>query len=109
VGHPQTRALAVRACYDCHRNETEEPWYSNIAPISWAVSDHVNSGRSKLNFSEFDKPQEQATKSADVTDEGGMPPSYYTQFGLHSSAELSDTEVAQLVAGLRATPGLSGG
>jgi Haem-binding domain len=106
---PQTRALAVRACYDCHSNETEEPWYSNIAPISWAVSDHVNSGRSKLNFSEFDKPQEEAAQSADVTDEGGMPPSYYTRFGLHSSAELSDTEVAQLVAGMRATPGLSGG
>jgi hypothetical protein len=55
---PQTRALAVRACFDCHSNETEKPWYSNIAPpISWATSDHVESGRGKLNFSEFDKPQ----------------------------------------------------
>ena len=104
---PQTRALAVRACFDCHSNETEEPWYSNVAPISWAISDHVESGRSKLNFSEFDKPQEDADKSAEITEDGGMPPGYYTRFGLHSTAELSDAEVAQLVAGLRATPGLS--
>ena len=104
---PQTRALAVRACFDCHSNETEEPWYSNVAPISWAISDHVESGRSKLNFSEFDKPQEDADKSAEITEEGGMPPDYYTRFGLHSTAQLSDAEVAQLVAGLRATPGLS--
>jgi Haem-binding domain len=104
---PQTRTLAVRACYDCHSNETEKPWYSNIAPISWAMSDHVTSGRSKLNFSEFDGPQQDADQSADVTEDGDMPPDYYTRFGLHSTAELSEAEVAQLVAGLRATPGLS--
>jgi hypothetical protein len=104
---PQTRALAARACYDCHSNETENPWYSNVAPISWALSDHVESGRNKLNFSEFDRPQEEAHAAAEVTESGGMPPGYYTRFGLHSAADLSDAEVAQLVAGLRATPGLS--
>ena len=31
---PQTRALAVRACFDCHSNETVWPWYTSIAPIS---------------------------------------------------------------------------
>jgi hypothetical protein len=104
---PQTRALTVRACFDCHSNETEKPWYSNVAPISWAVAGHVKSGRGKLNFSEFDKPQEDADKSAEITEDGEMPPGYYTRFGLHSSANLSDAEVARLVAGLRATPGLS--
>ena len=104
---PQTRALAVRACFDCHSNETDEPWYSNVAPISWAISDHVESGRSKLNFSEFDKPQDDADKAADTTEDGEMPPGYYTRFGLHSTAQLTEDEAAQLVAGLRATPGLS--
>jgi mono/diheme cytochrome c family protein len=103
---PQTRALAARACFDCHSNETEDPWYSNVAPISWAVSSHVQSGRSKLNFSEFEETEE-ARKSADVTEAGEMPPGYYTRFGLHSAAHLSDAEVDELVAGLRATPGLS--
>ena len=31
----ETRALAERACFDCHSNETVWPWYSNIAPVSW--------------------------------------------------------------------------
>jgi hypothetical protein len=64
-------------------------------------------GRGKLNFSEFDRPQEDADKSAEQTEDGDMPPGYYTRFGLHSSAALSDEEVAQLIAGFRATPGLS--
>lgn len=105
---PETRALAVRACYSCHSNQTEEPWYSKVAPISWALSDHVTSGRDKLNFSEFDRWQPDADKSARITEEGEMPPAYYTRFGLHSAANLSAAELDQLVAGFRATPGLSG-
>jgi hypothetical protein len=27
---PRTRALAVRACFDCHSNETVWPWYSRV-------------------------------------------------------------------------------
>lgn len=50
---PQTRELVVRACYDCHSNETKWPWYSNIAPVSWLVVRHVQEGRAALNFSEW--------------------------------------------------------
>jgi hypothetical protein len=67
----------------------------------------VESGRSKVNYSEFGKPQKNADKSAKVVEDGGMPPDYYTRLGLHPAAHLSDAEVAELVAGLRATPGLS--
>ena len=31
---PRTRELMVNACFACHSNEVEWPWYSNIAPIS---------------------------------------------------------------------------
>ena len=34
---PQTKDLAVRACFDCHSNKTTWPWYSNVAPISWLI------------------------------------------------------------------------
>ena len=40
-----------RACRDCHSNETRWPWYSNVAPVSWFVIDHVNHGRSHFNYS----------------------------------------------------------
>ena len=42
---PQTRELAVDACFDCHSNETNWPWYSNIAPVSWMVQRHTDEGR----------------------------------------------------------------
>jgi hypothetical protein len=28
---PRTRALARRACFDCHSNQTTWRWYSNVA------------------------------------------------------------------------------
>src|SRR5581483_2821093 len=55
---PQTRELAARACFDCHSNLTTWPWYSNVAPISWLVQRDVDGGRSALNFSEWNKPQD---------------------------------------------------
>jgi hypothetical protein len=42
-----------KSCYDCHSHETEWPWYSNIAPVSWLVSSDVEDGRSHLNFSKW--------------------------------------------------------
>ena len=56
----RTRELAVRACYDCHSNETTWPWYSNVAPMSWLVQRDVDEGRGVLNFSEWDQPQAEA-------------------------------------------------
>jgi len=50
---PQTRALAKRACFDCHSNETAWPIYGRIAPISWLVTFDALAGRSALNFSEW--------------------------------------------------------
>ncbi len=40
----RTRELAVRACFDCHSNETIWPWYSNLAPASWLVQRDVKKG-----------------------------------------------------------------
>ena len=49
----ETKALADRACMDCHSNQTRWPWYSYVAPVSFFVADHVNEGRSKLNFDDL--------------------------------------------------------
>lgn len=104
---PRTRELMVNACYGCHSNEVEWPWYSNVAPISWAITDHVEAGRDEVNYSEFATNPGNADETIEVIAEGSMPPAYYTRFGLHSPANLSDAEIAELIAGLRATPGLS--
>jgi len=101
---PRTRELTVRACFDCHSNEVEYPWYSGIAPMSWAVQLHVEQGRGKVNYSEWDLPQKEGDKSAETVIEGEMPPAYYTLL-THSAARLSDAEREQLIDGLKATFG----
>ncbi len=103
---PQTRALVVRACYDCHSNETVWPWYSNIAPISWLIQRDVEEGRQKLNFSEWNRPQEEADEVIETVREGEMPPRLYTI--LHPEARLSAAEREILIRGLEATLAKSG-
>jgi hypothetical protein len=103
---PQTRELMVNACFGCHSNEVEWPWYSNVAPISWVVTMHVDEGREAVNYSEFATRRGDADETIEVIREGEMPPGYYTVLGLHPEAVLTDAEIADLVAGLRDTPGL---
>ena len=50
---PGVDSILAKACYDCHSNNTRYPWYSNIQPVAWWLKDHVDDGRSELNFDEF--------------------------------------------------------
>lgn len=98
---PQTRALARRACYDCHSNETHWPWYSHLAPLSWLVQHDVEEGRHDLNFSEWDTPQREAGEAARTVRSGDMPPFLYRL--LHPHARLSRSEREGLLRGLEAS------
>ncbi len=104
---PETRELMVRSCFACHSNQVEYPWYSNVAPVSWAVQHHVEEGRNAVNYSEFTTDPGEADNSVEVILDGSMPPSFFTRFGLHAEARLTQEEQDTLVAGLLATPGLS--
>ena len=96
---PESRELAVRACFDCHSNETVWPWYSHVAPASWLVWSDVMRGRRKLNFSEWDRPQREVRKTVAEVRRGSMPPWYYPW------ARLSAAEREVLLRGLDATVG----
>ena len=98
-----TRALAKRACFDCHSNETVWPWYSQVAPISWLVQNDVTEGRRKLNFSEWDRPQDEAEEAAEQIQKNEMPPWFYLP--LHADARLAAEEKQMLTRGLQATIG----
>jgi len=100
---PETRALAVRACFDCHSNQTLWPWYTWVAPASWLVTNDVMGGRHHLNFSTWDRPQKDADEAIEAVLEGYMPLAIYTP--LHPEARLSDAERKRLADGFRATPG----
>jgi hypothetical protein len=100
---PQTRELAKRACFDCHSNETVWPWYSNLAPVSWLVQRDVEKARQQLNFSEWDRPENEAGEAAEQIKKGEMPLWFYIP--LHPSAKLSAGEKQALIRGLQATIG----
>lgn len=96
----QARQFAVRACFDCHSNQTTWPWYANVAPVSWLIQRDVEAGRAHVNFSQWKGPHEGGV--VEPVQEGSMPPWYYTL--LHPKARLSPAETQALVqalAGLR--------
>ena len=98
---PETRLLAKQACFDCHSNETEWPAYSNVAPLSWLIRRDVTKGRAELNFSEWQRPQEEADEAAEKVLEGEMPLPIYQL--MHSHARLSAAERERLARGLERT------
>lgn len=100
---PETRALAVRACFDCHSNETVWPWYSNIAPVSWLTQRDVDEGRQKLNFSDIYNSGEEGREAGETVLKGEMPPLQYLP--THPEARLTDTERQLLALGLDQTLG----
>ena len=130
---PRTRELAIDACYDCHSNRTEWPWYSYIAPMSWLVEYDVYKGRDDLNFSEWERYQEKWREKAErerlkelerlregkkpkkekppslvkVVLEGEMPLWYYVI--AHPDADLSEAEKQELAQGLARTFDLDDG
>ncbi|MCB0126541.1 MAG: heme-binding domain-containing protein, partial [Caldilineaceae bacterium] len=98
---PETRAIAQRACYDCHSNETVWPWYSYVAPVSLRVADHVAEGREHLNFSEWDRANEGLEEILETINKGEMPLSDYLL--MHPEAKLTAEEQRALTEGLQAT------
>jgi hypothetical protein len=95
------------ACYDCHSNNTQYPWYTNIQPGGWWLARHVREGKRQLNFDEFTKPLltnkqaitkdqlKQLDKIKHTVEEGEMPlPSYRL---LHREARLSGQQKKQIV------------
>ena len=102
---PATRILAQKACFDCHSNETVWPAYANVAPVSWLVQRDVDEGRAMLNFSEWQRPQDEAGEAAKAVEEGEMPPAQYLL--MHSAAKLSAADRDRLVQGLVRTVGPS--
>ena len=98
-----TRALARQACFDCHSNETEWPAYSRVAPVSWLIQRDVSEGRAVLNFSEWQRRQEEATEAAEEVLEGEMPLRSYQL--MHAHARLGAAERERLARGLERTLG----
>ncbi|MDO9511772.1 MAG: heme-binding domain-containing protein [Bacteroidales bacterium] len=97
-------SMLKNSCYDCHSYETEYPWYSNVAPVSWFLKMHVNEGRSHLNFSDWgnfdtEKSNIQFKKCIKVIEDGEMPLISYTL--LHLKARLNENKRLRLASWIK--------
>lgn len=94
------------ACDDCHSDKTVSPWYTSIQPIGFWINHHVNEGKEHLNFSNFMKlpakvQRHKLDEVIETVEEGEMPLSSYTYFGLHPKANLSEQQKGELIAWAR--------
>ncbi|MBO6792787.1 MAG: heme-binding domain-containing protein [Balneolaceae bacterium] len=91
----EVATILKTACYDCHSNNTRYPWYTNIQPVAWWIKDHIDHGRSELNFSEFGtysqrRADHKLEESAEYILSEEMPLPSFTW--AHAEARLTDEE-----------------
>lgn len=94
------QTILQNACYDCHSNNTDYPWYSNIQPMAWILAMHIKNGKEKLNFSDFgsNSIRKQISKLKNISNQikdDEMPISSYKL--MHKNARLSKEETTLLI------------
>ena len=99
---PAVQAVLKRSCYDCHSSATVWPWYSYVAPVSWYVANDVNTGRSHVNFQNWEA-QVNAQEGLEhlglvckLIRNGTMPPADYRV--MHKGTDVSPEETATVCA-----------
>jgi hypothetical protein len=88
------------ACYDCHSNNTQYPWYINIQPVGWMLARHIKEGKEELNFSEFGSysTRRRVSKLKSIENsikDGTMPIPSYTI--IHKNAMLTKEEKERII------------
>lgn len=98
---PEVMTILRRACFDCHSNETDWPWYAYVAPASWLVVHDTDEGRAELNFSHWGDMTEKkrisaASECVELAEGGEMPLEPYVW--MHPEAKLTPADIAVLTA-----------
>jgi Haem-binding domain len=93
--------ILEKACNDCHSNNTKYPWYAEIMPVGWMLSNHVNEGKKHINFDEYTtyKAKRAIHKLEEVVEQveqNKMPMDNYTW--MHKEAKLNAAEKKLLIA-----------
>ena len=94
------QVVLKNACYDCHTNNTDYPWYVNIQPMGWLMAKHIKQGKAVLNFSEFGnytarKQLSKLTGIANSIRDDNMPLGSYKW--MHKNARLTKDEKELIV------------
>ena len=88
-------SLLKTACYDCHSNHTNYPWYSKITPVNWWLYNHIQGGKRHLNFSEFNtstfkRKAKKLEEVGETVEKHEMPLDSY--LWIHDEAKLNDAQ-----------------
>lgn len=95
-----------KACFDCHSNNTNYPWYVSVQPMGWLMAKHIRDGKTEINFSEFGNysGRRQISKLKNITNsikDGTMPLPSYTW--LHADAKLTANEKTAITSWITKT------
>jgi len=90
-------------CYDCHSDQTNYPWYAEIAPVSFWIEEHIEDGQKHFNVSQWStystkKKDHKLEELIEFVEEGEMPLDSYTW--LHGDLSEDDTKLILQWAGL---------
>lgn len=92
----QVQAILKTSCYDCHSNNTQYPWYSQITPVNFWMAEHIDNGKKHLNLSKWNsysvkKKDHKIEELIEVVEDKSMPLESYTW--VHAEAKLSEAEI----------------
>jgi len=98
---PEEVALMIKnACYDCHSHHTKYPWYTDLAPFSWLIKQHIDIGRQNVNFSLWSdypagKANHKIEECFEEIEKGAMPMAAYLP--MHPEAKFTPEQRQKLV------------
>ncbi|MRT17912.1 cytochrome C [Vitellibacter sp. q18] len=80
---PEVAAVLKAKCYDCHSNQTQYPWYAEIAPFSLFLADHIKDGKKHFNASDWNnysikKKEHKLEELVEMVEDGEMPLKSYS-------------------------------
>jgi hypothetical protein len=98
----EVESILKTACYNCHSNKSEYPWYAKIQPVLWWLDHHIDEGKREINFSAFTARRiaiqnKKFKEIAEQVETKEMPLPSYTFAGLHPEANLTEAQRQTLI------------
>lgn len=92
-------AILVKACNDCHSNNSKYPWYAGVQPLAWWINHNIKDGKKHFNLDDFanyklNKQYHKMEELIEEVKEGEMPFKPYVL--MHNEAKLTPEERAIL-------------
>ena len=102
---PTVLKIIRTSCQNCHSANTQWPWYSHLAPLSWMLERDVHEARTQMDLSRWDDydPREKMRLLAtigSVVRNHIMPPRRYT--AIHAEAKLTEDQIRKIYLWTRA-------